>query len=164
MYPLIVHIDSQARYVEIVGGLRRIGYSATLVQEEYKFADWFSPRTEERQVDAAAFGETPYSYESACIGVVRANGLSGAELVNKYRALGAPILLEIAPYEIREWAVSRKENGHGLVASYAPTRIGEMFANRAPDWRPQSLLRAQNIGSFHWSPQLGLFAGLLPEL
>lgn len=156
--------DSETCYAEVVAGLRRIGYHATLVQEEYKFADWFSPRTEERRVDAAAFGQTPYSYESACIGVARANGQSGAELVNNYRALGAPILLEIAPSEIREWAVSRKENGHGLVASYAPTRIVEMFANRAPDWRPQSLLRAKNIGSFHWSPQLGLFAGLVPEL
>jgi len=156
--------DSETCYAKVVAGLHRIGYHATLVQEEYKFADWFSPRTEERQVDAAAFGQTPYSYESACIGVARANGLSRAELVNQYRALGAPILLEIADSEIREWAVSRKENGHGLIASYAPTRIGEMFANRASDWKPQSLLRAKNIGSFHWSPQLGLFAGLLPEL
>jgi hypothetical protein len=157
-------IGSDTCYSDVVAGLRRIGYSATLVQEEYKFADWFSPDAEERQADAAAFGQTPYSYESACIGVARANGACGVDLVNKFRALGAPIFLEIARTEIRDWVVSRKENGHGLVATYSPDRIGEMFANRAADWKPQSLLRAKNIGSFHWSPQLGLFAGLLPDL
>jgi hypothetical protein len=160
----VMQTDSNIRYAEVVAGLDRIGYHAPLVQEGYKFADWFSPNTEERQVDCAAFGQTPYSYESACIGVVRANGHSGVELVDRYRALGAPIFLEILQNEIREWAVSRNQNGHGLVASYQPARINEMFESRAPDWKPQSLLRAKNIGSFHWSPQLGLFAGLLPEL
>lgn len=157
-------IGSDTCYSDVVAGLRRIGYGSTLVQEEYRFADWFSPSAEERQADAAAFGQTPYSYESACIGVARANGIYGVDLVNRFRALGAPIFLEITRTEIREWAVSRKENGHGLVTTYSPDRVGEMFANRASDWKPQSLLRAKNIGSFHWSPQLGLFAGLLPEL
>lgn len=151
-------------YAEIMAGLRSIGYQGALLQEDYGFADWFTPQTEERRVAAAAFGQTPISYDSACIGVARANGECGPALINKYRALGAPILLEISDEEIREWAVSRRENGHGLVERYPTNGIAEMLANRAPDWRPQSLLRAKNIGSFHWSPQLGLFAGLVPEL
>lgn len=151
-------------YTDVTAGLRSIGYQGGLLQEDYKFVDWFSPRVEERQAAAAAFGQTPVSYDSACIGVAYSDGESEAALVNKFRALGAPILLELSPGEIREWAVSRKENGHGLVERYATNRINEMFVNRAPDWRPQALLRAKNIGSFQWSRQLGLFSGLLPEL
>jgi len=149
---------------EVIAGLRGIGYRDGLLEEDYKFPDWFTAETEERQVTAAAFGQTPVSYDSACIGVVCANGVHGHTLVNHYRALGAPILLEIDSHEIREWAVSRTENGHGLVERYPTDRIHQMFASRASDWRPDSFLRAKNIGSFHWSQQLGLFSGLLPEL
>lgn len=149
---------------EVVAGLRRLGYDGALLEENYRFPDWFVSATEERQVVAAAFGQTPVSYDSACIGVACANGFREAALVNRYRALGAPVFLEIDHDEIREWAVSRKENAHGLVQRYPGNQIGEMFANRASDWRPESLLRAKNIGSFHWNQQLGLFSGLLPEL
>jgi hypothetical protein len=149
---------------EVIAGLRGLGYYDPLLQEDYKFADWFSPTAEERQVAAAAFGQTPVSYDSACIGVACANGVCGQALVNQYRALGAPVFLELTASGIQEWAVSRKENGHGLVERYSSDRIGEMFVTRAADWRPESLLRAKNIGSFSWSEQLGLFAGLLPEL
>jgi hypothetical protein len=149
---------------EVVAGLRTVGYDGPYLEQNYKFRDWFTPAAEEREVAAAAFGQTPISYDSALIGVVCTNGFREHALVNKYRALGAPILLEIDRTEIREWAVSRTENDHGLVERYSADQIGQMFVNRAPDWRRDSLLRAKNIGSFHWSQQLGLFSGLLPEL
>jgi hypothetical protein len=150
--------------IAIVTGLRKIGYDGALLEEDYKFPDWFASGTEERQVVAAAFGQTPVSYDSACIGVACANGFREAALVDRYRALGAPVFLEIDRNEIREWAVSRKQSDHGLVQRYSSDQIGQMFANRAADWRPESLLRAKNIGTFQWSQQLGLFSGLLPEL
>jgi hypothetical protein len=150
--------------VEIVTGLRKIGYDGALLEENYKFPDWFVPGTEERQVVAAAFGQTPVSYDSACIGVACANGFREAALIDRYRALGAPIFLEIDREEIREWAVSRTLHGHGLVQRYPSHQISQMFANRAADWRRESLFRDKNIGSFHWTQQLGLFSGLLPEL
>jgi hypothetical protein len=149
---------------EVVSGLRSIGYSGPLLEENYKFRDWFSPQAEERSVAAAAFGQTPVSYDSACIGVASANGMRGPELVDTCRALGAPILLEIGNKEIKEWAVSRTERTHGLVDTYPTDRIGEMFAIRAADWRRESLFRAKNIGSYQWHQQLALFAGLLPDL
>ncbi len=151
-------------YNEIVGGLRSIGYNGALLAENYRFADYFTTRRQEREIAAAAFGQTPTSYESACIGVALANGLRERPLVNQFRALGAPILLELDSNEVREWAVSRNKDDHGLVQRYPTGRIGEMFASRAPDWKPQPLLRAKKIGSFQWAQQLGLFAGLLPEL
>lgn len=148
----------------VVDGLKALGYVGPLLELDYKFADWFSPGADEWSVDAAGFGQTPSSYDSACIGVVRANGLSRESLVNKCRALGAPIILEVDGKEIREWSVSRKQDGHGLVDTYYADHLNEMLAARAAEWRPQHVLRLKNIGSYQWHQQLGLFAGLLPEL
>src|SRR5947209_19429853 len=80
---------------EIIAGLRSLGYLDALLQENYTFPDWFTTTNEERRVIAAAFGQTPISYESALIGVTSANCLRCAWLVNAHRALGAPIILEI---------------------------------------------------------------------
>ena len=154
----------QQVHAETLAGLREIGYQGPLLEEKYKFPDWFTRGREEREVAFATFGQTPISYDSACIGVAASNGLCGAALVDQYRALGAPVFLEIARDEIREWAVSRRESQHGLIDRYPINQIRQMFANRASDWRPQSLLRAKNIGSFRWCQQIGLFSGLLPEL
>jgi hypothetical protein len=148
---------------QVIAGLRSIGYNGALLEEDYKFPDWFSGGTEQT-VAAAAFGQTPVSYDSACIGVVQANGLRRQPLINKCRALGAPIILEVDATEIREWAVCRKENSHGLVETYGADRVSDMLASRAAEWRPQNLQRLKNIGSYQWNQQLGLFVGFLPEL
>jgi hypothetical protein len=149
-------------YMAVMAGLRALNY--TLLEENYGFVDWFASRKAERQVAVAAFGQIPISYDSACIGVVYSNGLREQTLVDQYRSLGAPILLEIDQGEVREWAVSRTAQGHALISRYPVEQISEMFASRASDWKPEPLLRAKNIGEFHWTPQLSLFAGLLPEL
>jgi len=151
-------------YEELVTGLHRIGYTGNRLERNYSFTDYFDPQRQTREVAAAAFGQTPVNYDSACIGIALANGLREQALVNSLRALGAPIVLEIDNTEVREWAVSRNENGHFLVAKHDVDRINQMIENRAADWIPKQLLRDKNIGSFRYSPQLGLFAGLLPEL
>ena len=148
---------------EIVTGLRSIGYNGPLLEEDYKFPDWFSGGDEWR-VDAAAFGQTPASYDSACIGVVQSNQLREKPLIDRCRSLGAPIILEVDANEIREWAVSRRENSHGLVEKYRADRMSNMLASRAAEWRPQNLLRLKNVGSSQSTLRLGLFVGLLPEL
>lgn len=160
----MVTLFNEIPFAKVVDGLHDIGYQDVLLEENYKFIDYFTSRKEERQIAAAAFGQTPISYDSACIGVALANGLREQALVNEFRALGAPIILEVDNYEVREWAVSRNKNEHGLVARYPIERIRQMIETRAPDWKPEPLLRAKNIGKFDWAPQLGLFAGLLPEL
>lgn len=78
--------DSIAR--DIVAGLRSIGYTGSLLEENYAFLDWFSPQREERRLLAAAFGRTPPSYESALIGVACCN-LNPAHS-DRRRALGEP--------------------------------------------------------------------------
>lgn len=156
--------QSQKLHLDTLDGLRGIGYRGGLLAENYRFVDWFSGRTETREAVAVAFGQTPISYETACIGVVKSNGLREQELVDGYRALGAPVILEIADTEVREWAVSLESRGHRLVETYPQEQIGQLFLNRAPDWNPKEFLRAKNIGTFRWLQQLDLFSGLLPEL
>jgi len=147
----------------IIDGLQRVGYRGALLQENYAFSDWFTSK-QERQLSAAAFGQTPVSYESACLGVVRSNGVKGQELVNGYRAFGAPLILEIDSAEVREWAVSRVVNTHSLLASYPLDYLPTAFAKRAQEWQPQAILRAKNIAPLEGGMQLSLFSGLLPEL
>lgn len=159
-----MELFSEKSFEAVLAGLQSLDYRSALLKEDYNFADWFTQKKTERTIPAAAFGQTPTSYESALIGVAISNGYREQELINQYRALGAPIILEIDKHEIREWAVSRNENRHGLVERYPIEQIRQMFVNRAPYWRPEPLFRAKNIGAFHWTPQLGLFTGLLPEL
>lgn len=147
----------------LIAGLQALGYRGPLLQENYAFPDWFD-RQHERVAVAAAFGQTPISYESACIGIVRANGACGQDLVNGFRSLGAPILLEIDDQQIREWAVSRVENRHELITTFHTDHVENVFAQRAQDWNRATLMRAKNVGSFGWERQANLFSGLLPEL
>ena len=148
----------------IVSGLRQLGYTDSLLQEHYTFRDWFAETAEERIALVAVFGQTPLSYDSALIGVVEANGLRKLPLVTAFRALGAPILLEIDNDRVREWAVAPAENEHRLIESHAAHEVPALFIERSQDWAPAELLRAKNIRHFRWERQLGLFEGLLPEL
>src|SRR5258708_7795530 len=89
-------------FVDVLLALRQIGYQGALLEENYAFADWFTRGLEHRTAAAVAFGQTPVSYESACVGVAFSNGIREQHLVNQFRSLGAPILLEIDRDEIRE--------------------------------------------------------------
>ena len=147
----------------IILGLQHLGYRDALLQENYSLLDWFGQKQERRLV-AAAFGATPASYDSACIGVIDAADLREQELVNGFRSLGAPILLELDETEVREWAVSPAADGHVLIDRFPHNEVDAAIAKRAPDWKPEELLRTKNLSPFKGSRQLGLFSGLIPEL
>ncbi len=149
---------------DIISRLRDLGYSNALLQENYAFRDWFTPTNVERRASAVAFGQTPVSYDSALIAVAIGNGLTGRQLVNSFRSLGAPFLLELNGSQIREWAVSRTEREHFLIGTHQAAEVQQLFVDRAQDWRPDNFLRAKNIRKFSWLHQPGLFDGLLPEL
>ena len=158
----MAEIEKMRIFEGVVAGLRSIGYGPQLIAKPYNFPDWFA-HGEVVRVDAAAFGQTPWDYETACVGVVRNNGYSGEALINRCRALGAPFVLEIDGVGVNEWAVARKEGEHQLVATYQANAIDRLFEDRAPFWKPEPLLREKNIGKFRWI-QGGLFDGLVPEL
>jgi hypothetical protein len=161
----MVTLFNDQPFAEVMAGLNAVGYEGPLLERKYEFIDYFATNRETRQVAAAAFYQTPISYESACIGVaLAATGAREHHLVNQVRALGAPIIIEVDNYEVREWAISHKASEHELVARYPADRIGQMFERRAREWKPNEFLRAKNIDLFKGNPQLSLFAGLLPEL
>ena len=147
----------------IVGGLRRLGYREALLQENYALPDWFEQKQERRLV-AAAFGETPTSYDSACIGLIEADGLREHALVNGFRSLGAPIILELDDTEVREWAVSPVADRHIVIDRFSLSEVDSAIARRAQDWKPEELLRVKNLGTVRGGGQLSLFSGLIPEL
>src|SRR2546423_10759089 len=88
---------------DVLLGLDKLGYRGPLLARRYGFVDYFASGRPERSVVAAAFGQTPISYESACIGVIDSNGIRGPDLVDQYRALGAPVILEIEGDGVKEW-------------------------------------------------------------
>ena len=92
---------ADATTAAVVAGLQQLGYADSLLERDYSFPDWFAGGKTIRTLDAAAFGQTPVSYESACIGVAKANGLREAALVDSFRGFGAPILLEVDNNEVR---------------------------------------------------------------
>jgi hypothetical protein len=147
----------------LIAGLEQLGYRGTRLERNYSFPDWFAGQ-KIRTLCAAAFAQTPVSYETACIGVAEANGLRGLPLVNSLRGFGAPLLLEIVGNEVCEWAVSRLEDKHILLGRHPADQLQTVIAERASEWTPESLFRSKNIGSFKWNEQLTLFSGLIPEL
>jgi hypothetical protein len=147
----------------LIAGLEQLGYRGPRLERNYSFPDWFAGQ-KIRTLLAAAFAQTPVSYETACIGVAEANSLRELPLVNSLRAFGAPLLLEIEGDEVREWAVSRIKDKHILLGRYPARQLQAVIAERAKEWTPESLLRAKNIGAFRWNEQLTLFSGLIPEL
>ena len=151
-------------YRAVLSGLRALGYSGELLVEDYSFGDWFVQGVPEREIPAAAFGQTPVSYDSACFGVVLSNGESDRDLVARYRALGAPIVFEVADDRLRQWVMARREGDIRQLDDIAPEQIEKQFSDNAQNWRARDFLRAKDLGDFHWNRQLELFAGLLPEL
>lgn len=159
-----MELSNNKAFEEVTIQLGRLGYRNELLERWYKFPDYFSKNKTERIVPAVAFGQTPTSYETACIAVLNPNGKSGRALVNECRALCAPFALEIDKDVVNEWAVASNEHEHQLLQTVPVDQIPQFFVDRAQEWKPEPLLRAKNIGSFHSTRQLGLFAGLVPEL
>lgn len=144
-------------------GLSSLGYDRSRLERAYVFPDWFAGQ-QLRTLDSAAFGQTPVSYESACLGVVRANGRRELGLVNDFRAFGAPILLEIDQTEVREWAVANDPDRHTLIARHSTRDLSGVIATRAQAWSPAAVMRLKNLGADNRAEQLGLFTGLIPQL
>src|SRR2546423_13933132 len=91
--------SQEALFNTVTQELEKLGYHGELLQRSYTFEDWFSARVGQSAslgvVDAAAFGRSPPSYTSACFAIQLANGLTGPDLLKRYRAVGAPLAFEV---------------------------------------------------------------------
>src|ERR1700733_4687645 len=102
--------QQEALFGGVLRNLQRLGYRDELLQTESSFLDWFQPDNPSRVVPAAAFGQSPQSYDSACFAVLLSNGQSGSPLVSQSRALGAPYAFEVRDDCIVEWVIGRDES------------------------------------------------------
>src|SRR5688500_15314036 len=92
---------------DVLAALDGAGYRGERLRRNYPYSDWFADDVPRRVVPAAAFGRIPCAYDSACIGVVVANGSRGQDLVFEHRALGAPVILEVRAEDVTQWKVAR---------------------------------------------------------
>ncbi|HEV2803608.1 MAG TPA: N-6 DNA methylase [Chthoniobacterales bacterium] len=165
MIPTFVNDRHEKGYRAVLGGLNHIGYSAGLRDEDYEFVDWFDSLAPKRRV-CAVFGQTPFSYDSACFAVFPTKTPATADRVAQYRALGAPIGLEVQPNGILPWRIGRDASTTCHVREEIPhERIDALFRDSALDWKPQSILRAKNIPGATTAAQLEfLDLNLVPAL
>lgn len=146
-------------------GLRELGYRDDLLRSPYPFADVLLDDAPTRTIDLAAFAQDPPSYRNACFGVAVLEQYE-AELLQQYRALGAPQLLVLSPASdvVRRWRM-QAVGVPTFIEAITPERLPAAFrANRA-EWNPDAVLRAKAIGSASEPFQLDFVdVGLLPAL
>jgi hypothetical protein len=149
----------------VLRNLRQLGYRDELLKTEYTFVDWFEPNNPERVVPAAAFGQTPQSYDSACFAVVLSNGKCGASLIAECRALGAPYAFEVREDVVVNWRVGRDLNSSIEIARIAPNTLDRVFRDQEHTWAGPDVLRAKGI-SFKLGPRQLDFIdlGLIPAI
>lgn len=148
----------------ISSAIRSAGYRREAVVENYAFADVLDAKLATRRVALAAFTQTPPSYRSAAIGVVRSEGQSALDLVQSYRALGAPLLFVLDGDDVVVWQV-RSSAPPRAIEHLKSFDLPALFARNLDLWRPEAIHRAKSIGSAERSLQLDFVdAGLLPAI
>lgn len=158
-------VSQEKLFDAVLRNLEHLGYKNELLQRDYSFTDYFEPNLPERIVPAAAFGQTPQSYDSACFAVLLSNGVSGAPLVNQCRALGAPLALEVREDIIVHWRVGRDVTGSKELLRIQPDQIENIFKEQEEHWAGHDILRQKGI-SFKLGPRQLDFIdlGLIPAL
>jgi hypothetical protein len=163
-----VHFKSDQQAVlfnAILRNLQSLGYRDELLQRDYTFVDWFEPNNPERVVPAAAFGQTPLSYDSACFAIVLSNGSCGLPLVGQCRALGAPYAFEVRDDVVINWRVGRDPSHSKELFSISPDAIDRVFHDQQEKWTGADVLRTKGI-SFKLGPRQLDFIdlGLIPAI
>ena len=147
----------------VLTGLRSAGYGEGLLFEDYAYSDFLASDSPTRVVPAAAFGRTPPSFDTACVGVLLADRRQPSNIVDSYRAFGAPVAFEVDDTVVRQWRVS--ENTSSIWKEIPASNIESEFAQNAGNWSPDNILRAKNISAKLQSRQLDFVdLGLLPAL
>jgi len=144
----------QHLFGRVIAGLQGLGYRDDLIVRDYTFLDVFAQGSPQRTVPAAIFGRSPPSYDTACFGILVADGGSAVREVSQSRALGAPVAFEVGDGTVRQWKIGADD----------ATTV-EAFAEHRDDWSPNSILRAKNIPYRVDARQLDFVdIGLLPAL
>src|SRR6266853_434192 len=140
------------------------GYRAEAVVRDYAFADVLDPSATTRNVPLAAFTQTPPSYRSAALAVVKDDGREALSLVHAHRALGAPILFVIEGNDVTVWQV-RSIDLPRVLERLTIAELPSLFARNRDAWRPDAIHRAKSVGVIEKNYQLDFIdIGLLPAI
>lgn len=161
---MIITSRQQAAISSLEAGIARLGYRGNLVKRDYSCRDWFSSKDVTITANLAAFGQTPVSYSTACIGVGPANGLNGVELIRGFRSLGAPIFFEVCDDSVVPWRVGPKPTLADRQQPIRHDQIGTFLSANATAWSPAAIMRAKNIQPVSPRQLDFIDLGLLPAL
>ena len=155
----------EAIFGAVLKNLGELGYKDELLQKDYAFVDWFQPNNPVRTIPAAAFSQTPHSYDSACIAVVLSNGKCGRPLIVENRALGAPYAFEVTEKEVVHWRVGKDQESSRELLRISPDQIARTFEENRSRWAAPDVLRSKSIGFKLGPRQLDFIdLGLIPAL
>jgi hypothetical protein len=144
--------QQEALFNAVLRNLQLLGYRDELLQTDYTFVDWFETDNPERVVPAAAFGQTPQSYDSACFAVLLSNGKCGPPLIGECRALGAPYAFEVREDVIINWRVGRDVKTSKELLRIGPDAVDQAFHDQQESWTGADVLRTKGI-SFKLGPR-----------
>jgi len=151
----------------ISAAAQKVGYRQEALVRNYAFADVLTATATTRCVELAAFTQTPPSYRSAALAVVTSDdqsGLDARELVQQYRALGAPLLFVVAGDAVTLWQV-RGGTPPRILERLTISELPALFERNSDAWRPDAIHRAKSIGAVETGYQLDFVdAGLLPAI
>lgn len=148
----------------VLDGLRAIGYRPGLIQSNYEFVDLFSAKEATRTIDFAAFGQAPFDYRSACIGIRIADApVSDPQEIRDLRSLGAPHLIVVSPNTTQHWSV--RERDFVRTEAYPTGELERRISAKSLEWSPTAILRAKTGFARPDPEQKDLVdVGLLPAL
>ncbi len=126
----------------IKAALCDIGYDGGLLREGYWFADYLANDNQVEEIPIAAFTEDQPSYRHAAIGVAVDNGLKGAELIQRYKSLGAPQVFEVVGDRVVRWKVTGGDTPTPLQDISADEILQVFDANRE-EWGPERMREAK---------------------
>lgn len=129
------------------------GYRQEAVLSDYTFADVLAPESTTRTVPLAAFAQTPPSYRSSALAVVKAEPENLPDVVRAHRALCAPVLFVIEGEQVSVWQV-RGDQPATMLKRTRIEQVPTLFEENREQWEPDAIHRAKSIGAINSTYQL----------
>lgn len=159
-------MSRQGLLKSIKGGLESIGYDSRWVKSDYSFAHYSRDGAETRKAPLAAFSASPFTYRNACVVVAFSNGVEGEDAVERYRNVGAPLIIEVKSNDtVLPWE-NRSDQVKPIGKPFPVGKIDETFGKYQSQWNPEAIDRVKNPRKLPTAPrQLELFdSSLIPTL
>lgn len=166
MPPVFVSSNQERLFNGVRQGLIGLGYKGDdLLRTDYAFGDWFEDSIPRRSVPLAAFGHSPPSYSTACFAVLLREQALGGDSLGFLRALGAPLVFEVTPSGVTQWAIGAGVTKTRKIFAGGSERLARAFEENAKAWSGPEMLRVKNLSIRSPYRQLDLFDyGLIPAL